>query len=69
MSDLFINFIALFSGLDWLILFIPFFLLLLCGLGLPLPEDIVLIFLGFLVYSGYGNICSNHIGLLRYNYR
>lgn len=56
MSDLFINFIAAFSELDWLILFVPFFILILCGLGLPLPEDIILIFSGFLVYSGYGNL-------------
>lgn len=56
MSDLFINFISTFSDLDWLILFLPFLILIFCGLGLPVPEDIVLIFLGFLVYSGYGNI-------------
>jgi len=56
MSDLFINFISTFSDLDWLILFLPFLILIFCGLGLPVPEDVVLIFLGFLVYSGYGNI-------------
>lgn len=56
MSDIFINFISIFSELDWLILFIPFLILIFCGLGLPLPEDILLIFMGFLVYSGYGNL-------------
>lgn len=56
MSDLFINFITLFADLDWLILFLPFVILIFCGLGLPLPEDILLILLGFLVYSGYGDI-------------
>ncbi len=58
MSDIFINFISLFSQLDWLMLFIPFIILIFCGLGLPVPEDIVLIFLGFLVYSGYGDIVT-----------
>ncbi len=39
-----------------LILMIPFLVLILCGLGLPLPEDIVLIFSGFIIYNGYGSL-------------
>lgn len=53
--------LELFSETGVLILFLPFFVLILCGLGLPLPEDIVLIFLGFLIYNGYGNITAGLI--------
>lgn len=59
--DLFNLILELFSETGSLILFIPFFVLILCGLGLPLPEDIVLIFLGFLIYNGYGNITAGLI--------
>lgn len=54
--DLFISIIETFSAAEGLILLLPFFILLLCGIGLPLPEDIVLIFLGFLLYNGYGTL-------------
>ncbi|MCX7769610.1 MAG: DedA family protein [Proteobacteria bacterium] len=54
--DLFNLILELFSETGTLILILPFFVLILCGLGLPLPEDIVLIFLGFLIYNGYGNL-------------
>ena len=54
--EAFEQFLNLFSHLDWLILFIPFFVLILCGLGLPLPEDILLVLMGFLVHNGHGNI-------------
>lgn len=59
--DLFNLTLELFSETGVLILILPFFVLILCGLGLPLPEDIVLIFLGFLIYNGYGNITAGLI--------
>lgn len=59
--DLFNLILEIFSQTGMLILLLPFFVLILCGLGLPLPEDIVLIFLGFLIYNGYGNITTGLI--------
>lgn len=56
MSELLINFINFFSNYESIILFVPFTILIFCGLGLPLPEDILLISLGYLVFNGYGNI-------------
>lgn len=56
MSEFLINFINIFSNYESIILFIPFVILIFCGLGLPLPEDILLITLGYLVFNGYGNI-------------
>jgi membrane protein DedA with SNARE-associated domain len=51
-----------------LILLMPFFVLILCGLGLPIPEDIVLIFLGFIIYNGYGSpftgIILGYLGII-----
>jgi membrane protein DedA with SNARE-associated domain len=54
--EAFEQFLTLFSHLDWLILFIPFLVLILCGLGLPLPEDILLVLMGFLVHNKHGNL-------------
>ncbi len=56
MSQFLLNFINTFSNYESIILFIPFIILIFCGLGLPLPEDILLISLGYLVFNGYGNI-------------
>jgi len=54
--DLFNLLLANISITGNLILLIPFLVLILCGLGLPLPEDIVLIFSGFIIYNGYGSL-------------
>lgn len=58
MSELLLNFINFFSNYESIILFVPFVILIFCGLGLPLPEDILLISIGYLVFNGYGNIYS-----------
>ncbi|MCX7991404.1 MAG: DedA family protein [Proteobacteria bacterium] len=56
MGEFLVNFINTFSNYESVILFIPFIILIFCGLGLPLPEDILLITLGYLVFNGYGSI-------------
>lgn len=52
--DQFISFISNFSGPEAYALI--FGILLACGLGLPIPEDITLFAAGFLAYEGAGNI-------------
>ncbi len=56
MDNFLLNFIGFFSGYQTIIIYIPFIILIFCGLGLPLPEDILLIMLGYLVFNGYGTI-------------
>lgn len=56
MSEFLIKFIDIFSHYESIILYIPFLILILCGLGLPIPEDILLVTLGYLVFNGYGDI-------------
>ncbi len=46
----------LFNGHMFLPYMLVFFALLICGFGLPIPEDITLIAAGIASYYGYGNV-------------
>src|SRR5690606_29469191 len=50
----FINFVSNFSGPEAYALI--FAVLLACGLGVPIPEDITLFAAGYLAYEGAGNL-------------
>ncbi len=56
MDSFLLNFISFFSNYHSVIIYIPFVILIFCGLGLPLPEDILLITLGYIVFNGYGSL-------------